>query len=63
MIARGIMASALIKQLEKLIEEHGDQQVFSGGADYPGGVGGVALKEDGTSPYVPQGVFYIWSKS
>lgn len=62
MIAPGIKASELVKQLQQLIEEHGDQQVFAGGGDYPGGVGGVDVQRD-RNPYVPKGVFYIRSRS
>ena len=54
----GIKASALIKELEKLIAKHGDREVYSGGEDYPGPCNGVAVQV-WESAYVPQGVFKV----
>lgn len=58
MIRGGIKASELIKVLERLIEKHGDLQVFSGGTDYPEGVESVWYKERGNS-YIPSNSFFI----
>lgn len=58
MLYGGMKASELIKDLERNIEKHGDQYVFSGGTDYPEGVGGVRIKKKGDG-YVPTGAFQI----
>lgn len=54
-----VKASELIALLQKKIEQHGDQYVFSGGEDYPGPVTGVGFERIGNS-YVPQGTFRIY---
>lgn len=51
-------ASELIKALERKIEEHGDQYVFSGGTDYPEGVYGIRVKREGDG-YVPTNAFIV----
>lgn len=53
-------ASELIEKIEKLIERHGDQEVYSGGEDYPGEVSGVRFEAKGNA-YVPKGSFDICS--
>lgn len=58
MIGHGLKASELIKVLEQKIEKHGDQYVFSGGTDYPEGVGGIRVKKNGDG-YVPTGAFQL----
>ena len=50
--------SELIKRLQFLIDTHGDQEVFSGGEDYPGPVKGVRHVERGDG-YTPTGCFDI----
>lgn len=54
----GMKASELVKILEKRIEKHGDQYVFSGGTDYPEGVDGVRVKKNGDG-YIPTGAFIV----
>jgi hypothetical protein len=53
-----LKASDLIKKLEKMIKQHGDRYVFSGGSDYPEAVSGVWIEERGNG-YVPAGCFKI----
>lgn len=57
-IPSGIKASELIKLLEKMIEKHGDREVYSGGTDYPEGVENVYYEKKGNA-YVPKGSFYL----
>lgn len=58
----GIMASELIRQLQELIDQHGDQQVIAGGTDYPDGVGCVEyVDERKADGYKPLGTFHIIS--
>lgn len=52
-------ASELIKEIEKMIKEHGDQRVYSGGTDYPEEVEGIQLNEREHDGYLPKGTFYI----
>ena len=58
MIESGMKASELIKELEKMIEKHGDREVFSGGTDYPEGVGVVRYVRKGDG-YCKARSFYI----
>lgn len=58
MIPSGKKASELIKDLQKMIESHGDREVYSGGTDYPEGVSGVSVRERGDG-YIPKGAFVI----
>jgi hypothetical protein len=51
-------ASELIERLKKLIERHGDKEVYSGGEDYPGPVNGVRFESKGDA-YGPKGTFDI----
>jgi hypothetical protein len=51
-------ASELIERLQKLIERHGDKEVYSGGEDYPGEVTGVRFESKGNG-YIPKGSFDI----
>ena len=59
MIPKGIKATELIEKLQKLIERYGDREVFAGGGDYPSGVRGVWVKDEGMDPYLPRGGFHI----
>lgn len=59
MYCGGIKASELIEKLKKLIEKHGDKEVYSGGEDYPKGVGGVSYEKQGNA-YIPKGSFEIY---
>lgn len=52
-------ASELVKRLQQLIKEHGDQEVYSGGEDYPGKVSGVEVEKRGNG-YVPKDSFKVW---
>lgn len=54
-------ASELIDRLKELIKEHGDREVYSGGEDYPGKVGGVVVQTRGDG-YVPTGAFDVWAR-
>lgn len=56
---KGLKASELIQKIQKLIEEHGDREVISGGTDYPEGVRGVSYQQKDNDPYIPKGSFYI----
>lgn len=59
----GIKASELIHELQMLVAEHGDKQVYAGGGDYPGGVGGVAyIPAKNGNGYVPGDTFKIWDR-
>lgn len=55
-------ASDLIKRLESLIEMYGDQEVYSGGEDYPNNVVNVAYEKAGDT-YVPPNAFRVWCRS
>lgn len=57
-VPNGIRASELIRKLQAAIAEHGDQQCFVGGGDYPEGVSGVYFAEKGDA-YIPKGSFKI----
>ncbi|TSP14052.1 hypothetical protein [Cupriavidus campinensis] len=56
---RGIKASELIKQLQDLIEEHGDREVIIGGGDYPEPCRSVSFQTKRHDPYIPEGTFYL----
>jgi sugar (pentulose or hexulose) kinase len=58
MASHGIKASQLIEILKKLIEKHGDRVVITGGTDYPEGVRGASLVENGNA-YTPTGTIVI----
>ena len=60
MISSGIKASELIEKLQKLIEKHGDKEVYAGGTDYPDGVTGVSYNST-ERPYHPAKTFTIHS--
>jgi hypothetical protein len=58
MLNTGLKASELIKLLQQFIKQHGDQQVFCGGTDYPGGVKDILVNKYGDA-YTPKDVFVI----
>jgi hypothetical protein len=62
MKATGIKASELIKNLQDLIKEKGDLEVFSGGNDFPTGVSHAFHVKDDRDVYVPKDSFYIRCK-
>jgi hypothetical protein len=53
-------ASELVEEILRLIEKHGDQEVYSGGEDYPGEVTAVGFQKDERNPYVPRNSFKIY---
>lgn len=56
----GIKASELIKQLQEMIDKHGDCVCISGGTDYPEGVSGVRyITKDKADGYIPANTFRI----
>lgn len=57
---KGKKASEVIKELEKLIEEHGDRECFISSGDYPEGVDGVYFNTRKSDGYIPNSVFVIW---
>lgn len=60
MIPYGLKASEVIRELQELIDEHGDQYVFGGCSDYPQGVEGAAKQEKHNNPYIPFGTFFLY---
>ncbi len=54
-------ASELIKALKELIKKHGDQEVFSGGEDYPGKVDAVTVAKG--DAYTAKDAFKIHARS
>lgn len=61
MFTFGIKASELIKQLENLVAQHGDKEVFVPSGTFPSGVGG-AIVEKRENGYVPMGAIVLWTK-
>ena len=59
MLVTGLKASELVKILQRMIEKHGDQYVFAGGADYPEAVETVSFQKDSSNPYVPKNAFKL----
>lgn len=55
-------ASEMILQIQKLIAEWGDREVYSGGEDYPGKVESIVFRKQGDS-YVPSGSFKIYTRN
>lgn len=51
-------ASEIILELQKLVNNFGDREVYSGGADYPEKVKWVGIEKQGNS-YEPKGCFKI----
>lgn len=46
-VGRGKKASELIEDLRRMIEKHGDLEVFVGGGDYPDGYQSIQHIEEG----------------
>lgn len=60
MFGHGMKASELIVALQRLIEKHGDKEVYSGGGDYPEGVRGVRyVAPKNGDAYVPGDSFKL----
>lgn len=59
MFAHGIKASKLIEELQRMIDRHGDKEVYAGGGDYPEGVDGVYYQKRDDDPYVPADSFIV----
>lgn len=53
--------SELIEVLEELKKIHGDVEVFGGGEDYPGPIGGVYYVDRGDG-YIRSNTVAIWSE-
>ena len=51
-------ASELVKELEQVIKEHGDREVYCGGTDYPERVSGVLVR-DNPKAYYPEPCFEV----
>ncbi len=52
-------ASELIAELQKLIDTHGDREVYLSAPDYPDRSNGVHVQPNG-DPYVPAGAFRLY---
>jgi len=60
MFKSGIKASELIAELQKLIEKHGDLNVYRAGSDYPEGVHGVRyIPKNKGDAYTPGNSFEV----
>jgi len=57
-IRSGMKASEVIAELQKLIDEHGDKECFSGGSDYPEGIVCVHYQKY-EDAYIPAGSFVL----
>jgi len=54
-----MLASEVIKTLQKLVERYGDLEVYGNSPDYPDRIKNVIRTSEGDS-YVPKGVFQIY---
>jgi len=59
MRSKGIKAFELIAQLQNLIDQHGDREVITSGADYSEEVRVARFQTRDNDPYIPEGTIYI----
>jgi hypothetical protein len=57
MRGNGIKATELIAKLQELVRQHGDREMWNGGADYPEPITQVTYRTAPDSGYLPTKVF------